>query len=82
MEENDGAWNYRPRPRGLGDVDFKLVQAGDDYVEFANPEHDFPQRIVYRRVTPDTLEITVSAPWADKGTEPGKGFSYRLQRRR
>ena len=42
VEENGGAWLYRPRPRGQGEVDFKLAQAGEDYVEFTNPGMIFP----------------------------------------
>ena len=32
-----------------GPVEFKLVDRGIEWARFENPEHDFPQRIEYRR---------------------------------
>ncbi len=34
---------------GAGPVEFKLVDRGIEWARFENPEHDFPQRIEYRR---------------------------------
>ncbi len=41
---------YRASPRGTGTTEFVLVSLDQQLVVFENLEHDFPQRIVYRRV--------------------------------
>ena len=38
---------YLAQPKGLAPVPFKLVESTTHRVVFANPEHDFPQRIIY-----------------------------------
>lgn len=40
---------FRPYPDGESTVSFALVRSTPDEVVFENPEHDHPQRIVYRR---------------------------------
>ena len=42
-------------PAGRGVTPFTLARATEDVAVFENPEHDFPQRIVYRRDGPDRL---------------------------
>lgn len=42
-------------PNGLDEVAFGLLERTDDQATFENPEHDFPQRIVYRMDGPDRL---------------------------
>lgn len=46
-------------PGGSAPVPFHLVEAGARSVAFANPNHDFPKRISYRR-NGDTLTAVVS----------------------
>ena len=36
-------------------VSFKLISSEDQKFVFTNPEHDYPQTIVYRYVAPDSL---------------------------
>lgn len=45
---------YEATPGGQARTEFRLQPGTTEYV-FANPEHDFPQRIVYRRVGADSL---------------------------
>ena len=40
---------------GAKPVVFKLIKSSDNDVIFENPEHDFPQRIIYRRESADAL---------------------------
>ncbi len=52
---------------------FKLTSLKDDEAVFENPEHDFPQRIVYKLVDNETIAVRVEA---DKDGKPqGFGFS-------
>ena len=39
-------------PRGVAPTPFPMAEVGDQRIVFANPAHDFPQRIIYR-LTPD-----------------------------
>lgn len=61
IEVRDGQLHYvadvsgNPHP-----VYFRLTELDDDSFAFENPEHDFPQRIAYRRVG-DELLAQVSA---------------------
>src|SRR5262249_22115442 len=44
--------NYHARPSGQAESDFRTAgrPASFDSVVFANPAHDFPKRIIYRRI--------------------------------
>ncbi|MFL6248454.1 MAG: DUF6265 family protein [Thermoanaerobaculia bacterium] len=45
-ETKDGI-AYLAQPSGQPPTPFKLVESAEKRVVFANPEHDFPQRILY-----------------------------------
>jgi hypothetical protein len=50
IEEKDGAILYLASPMGRDPpTPFTLVERTQDRLVFENPEHDFPQRIVYTR---------------------------------
>jgi hypothetical protein len=46
---------YTARPSGQAEASFRSVATGADHFTVANPEHDFPQRIGYRRRGTDSL---------------------------
>ncbi|MFO1315227.1 MAG: DUF6265 family protein [Burkholderiales bacterium] len=58
----DGVY-YVALPSGQKEAAFKLVSITKDDQDtsfaFANPEHDFPQRIIYRRATEGWLYATI-----------------------
>ena len=41
--------SYYASPGGRAPVEFKMKEAGDKRIVFENPQHDFPQRILYWR---------------------------------
>src|SRR5688572_3588332 len=45
----DGTLAYIPMPNGGTPVEFAMVRQDAQSIEFANPAHDFPQRIRYWR---------------------------------
>ena len=47
-ETADGL-SYYASPGGRAPVEFKMKELGDRRVVFENPQHDFPQRILYWR---------------------------------
>ena len=49
IEDRDDTLVYVASPRGGGTTEFTLVKIEEGAVVFENLEHDFPQRISYRR---------------------------------
>ena len=49
IEESSGRITYLASPQGQPATPFVLVESAAQRVVFANPEHDFPQRILYWR---------------------------------
>ena len=47
--DSTGVPAYWSQPRGAPPTPFRLVEANDRRAVFENPEHDFPQRILYWR---------------------------------
>ena len=48
-EDKDGAIYYVAKPSGQPEASFKLIKLQNKEAVFENPQHDFPQRIRYRR---------------------------------
>ena len=48
-QEENGDIYYVAQPSGQKEARFKLTKAADDEAIFENPEHDFPQRVIYRK---------------------------------
>lgn len=46
---------YLASPGGAAPTAFALVESGGERAVFANPDHDFPQRILYWKEGADTL---------------------------
>lgn len=54
---------------------FKLVKSSDSEAVFENPEHDFPQRIIYRRESTDVLFARIEGQ--EKGVNKAMDFPYK-----
>lgn len=57
---------YIAQPNGGAAVEFKLVKVNDSQAVFENPQHDFPQRIIYQRSVDGMLLAAI------EGEENGK----------
>lgn len=57
---------YEAHPATQARTQFRAVPVNDRELVFANPEHDFPQRVIYRRVGNDSV-IAVT-----EGDRPGR----------
>lgn len=58
LEESNDSVKYIVGVAGQNngmDVSFGLVSTDDNTFTFSNPQHDYPQAIVYRYVAPDSL---------------------------
>ncbi len=56
IEERADGVVYVASPGGGRATDFRLVSCSPEEAVFANPEHDFPKRIIYARKGQDGLE--------------------------
>ena len=67
---------YIAKPSGQAEATFEASSVEDDSVVFENPEHDFPQRIVYRLVSEGRLTARV------EGEHSGviRGFDVSMRR--
>lgn len=57
----EGVQSYIAQPGGQPPTHFARTDGGENWVRFENPEHDFPQRIEYRR-DGDKLYAEVAGP--------------------
>ena len=68
IELREGKLAYVARPSGQAMEAFALTKAGADEVVFENLNHDFPQRIIYRK-TADGLHARVESADGKKGQD-------------
>lgn len=54
-QEANGDIYFIANPSGQAQARFKLIKGGDKEVVFENPDHDFPQQIIYRLQEDGTL---------------------------
>ena len=75
-EDKDGSIYYVAKPSGQSEASFKLVKLKNKEAVFENPQHDFPQRIIYRLEADGSLFARVEA------TAEGKlrGIDYPYKR--
>jgi ketosteroid isomerase-like protein len=72
----EGVQHFMAQPGGRPATQFARTAGGEDWVRFENPEHDFPQRIEYRRHG-DQLNAEVAGP-GQNGDEASFQLNYHL----
>jgi len=58
-ETDDGGIEFVAQPSGQAAAAFAMVRMSADEVVFENPDHDFPQRIIYSVAADETLEARI-----------------------
>ena len=48
-QEPSGEIFFTAKPSGQPEATFKMIKGSANEVIFENPQHDFPQRVIYRR---------------------------------
>ncbi|MBM2841293.1 MAG: hypothetical protein HW412_1821 [Bacteroidetes bacterium] len=71
-EEENGDIFYTANPSGQEQASFKLVKLEGTKAVFENPEHDFPQRIIYMLEDDGSLKARIEGK--SKGKERGVDF--------
>jgi hypothetical protein len=54
-----GVLAYVAVPSGQAETHFPVVEISADHVVFENPEHDFPQRVIYRKIGEDRIQARI-----------------------
>jgi Domain of unknown function (DUF6265) len=75
IESREGVAHYVAVLSGQPATAFRLTSSGPDWARFENPQHDFPQRVEYRR-TADGLLAEIAGPGKD-GKETVIPLQYR-----
>lgn len=70
----DGRLQYVAIPSGQAEAAFPVKEIAENAVTFENPQHDFPQRILYRLVDKDTLVARIEGSVA--GQARAADFPY------
>jgi hypothetical protein len=73
--DRDGKLVYSAQPSGQAPAEFVADSVRGLSVIFSNPAHDFPQRVIYRSLSPDSLLGRVEG--LRGGQVRGVNFSYR-----
>lgn len=58
-QHENGSWVYTAHPSGQASASFVVTQIGENSAVFANPDHDYPQEIEYKRKA-NRLSATIS----------------------
>jgi hypothetical protein len=64
-----GGSHLIPHPGGTASVTFAEKERAADRVVWENPAHDYPQRISYARVSPDSLVARIELMDGSRATE-------------
>lgn len=78
IEKRDGRLVYVARPSGQAVAEFESTGVSDTLAVFENLEHDFPQRILYRRGGRDSLFVRIEG----RRGEEMRGVDFRMARAR
>ena len=75
LREEGGRLVFVARPSGQAETSFTSTAVSDSGFTVENLAHDFPQRIIYRRVSADSLVARIEGP-SPSGTS-GRDFPMR-----
>lgn len=78
IREQDGEIFFIAKPSGQAEASFRLVKYADQEAVFENPQHDFPQRVIYKLEKDGTLAAAIEG--ASKGKD--KRFDFPMRRSR
>jgi hypothetical protein len=74
ISQRDGKAVYHAMPSGQTPTEFVAPRVSDTMVVFENPQHDFPQRIIYRKRGADSIVARIEGTM--NGRSRGIDFPY------
>jgi len=80
IEERGTDIFYLAKPKeNAGETPFKLIRSSAAEAVFENPEHDFPQRVIYRLAKSGNLEARIEGTTSDG---KAKGIDFPMDRKK
>ena len=71
---------YTPKPReNPYPVPFKLVEFENSTAVFVNPDHDFPQKFIYKLKASDSLHVRIEGPGQNGATAAGDFYFSKVK---
>ena len=77
IKAEGGKLAYIALPSGQKETTFPATEVSDTSLVFENLQHDFPQRIIYRRRGADSIVARVEGPGPNNAT---RGFDFPMRR--
>ena len=77
-QEANGEIRFIAKPSGQPETTFKLIKGSAREVIFENPQHDFPQRVIYRLQSDGSLVGRIEG--VSKGKEKAVDFPMSRER--
>ena len=77
LAERGGGLVYTALPSGQSEATFTSAAVSEEGFTVENLQHDFPQRIIYRRAGADSLIARIEGPGRDGGT---RGVDFPMRR--
>jgi hypothetical protein len=77
IKAEGGRLVYTALPSGQKEASFPSTHTSDTLLIFDNPEHDFPQRILYRRRGADSIVARIEGPGSNNTT---RGINFPMRR--
>ncbi len=77
LKSEGGRLVYTALPSGQAETSFSSTEVSDSGFTVENLQHDFPQRIIYRRRGADSLVARIEGP----GPGGTRGFDFPMRRR-
>lgn len=80
IKAENGTLVYTATPSGQQTASFTATSVTDTSFVVENPQHDFPQRISYRRLGADSLIAQIEGPIAGERGTGTRGVTFPMQR--
>lgn len=75
IHEENGDIFFTAKPSGQPEASFKLISYKDNKAVFENPQHDFPQRVIYERQPDGSLLARIEGEMS--GRKRGIDFPFK-----
>ncbi|MGH9802611.1 MAG: DUF6265 family protein, partial [Blastocatellia bacterium] len=75
IHEDKGEIYFTAKPSGQPEASFKLVSYADGKAVFENPQHDFPQRVIYGKQPDGSLLARIEGEM--QGKKRGIDFPFK-----
>jgi hypothetical protein len=72
---NDNLFYVPVVSHNSGPIYFRMIEQSKDKAVFVNPEHDFPQTIIYRKISGDSLHARIEG--LNEGVESSVDFYFK-----